>query len=161
MSGYREVDYTDTLLADGTAHRRFSDGREEWRQRTGPGLVRWRDNQGAIGTDEALGPKIVKRTYRTGHAVYGRELGYGRTVWGDGTLTRNRTSFGGRMGALLAAVGAGALLGAVVAPPLALSPFEEDALRQQAQQQPASGDSGGDADWSDDGGSDDNDDDFG
>jgi hypothetical protein len=150
MRGYREIDYTDTLLADGSAHRRFADGREEWRSRHHH-VVRWRDNQGYSGTDEPLGPKIVKRTLNTGQVLYGRELGYGRTVWGNGTLTRNRTSFRGRMGALLAAVGAGALLGAVVAPPVALSLAEEEELRRQAQQAQSNSDGDDGANWGDDG----------
>jgi hypothetical protein len=155
VSRYRDVDYTDALLADGTAHRRFSDGREEWRHRVGPTFVQWRDNQGASGTDEALGARLVKRTFANGQAVYGRELGYGRTVWGNGTLTRNRTSFGGRMGLLLTAIGAAALLGTVVPPPLHLSLAEEEELRRQAQlQQQGSGSDGGSDgddgyDWSD------------
>jgi hypothetical protein len=75
MSGYRDVSYTDQLLSDGSVHRRFSDGREEWRWR-GPGaLVSWRDNGGASGTDESLGGRIVKRVYSDGRAVYGREQG--------------------------------------------------------------------------------------
>src|SRR6185503_18418916 len=87
VSGYRDVSFTDELLSDGSVHRRFSDGREEWRWR-GPGpLVSWRDNAGASGTDEALGGRIVKRIYSDGRAVYGREQGYGRTAWSDRTLT--------------------------------------------------------------------------
>lgn len=157
MSRYRQVDFTDQLLADGSVHRRFTDGVEEWRRR-GPGeLVYWRSNQGVEGTDELLGRRIIKRQYTTGQVMYGRDLGYGRTAWGNGTITTNRTSFGGRMGAILAAVGAGALLGAVVAPPLSMTLAEEEALRQQraAAQQSSSSDSGT-GDWSDgDGGSDD------
>ena len=163
MTGYRDVSYTDELLSDGSVHRRFSDGREEWRWR-GPGaLVSWRDNAGASGTDEALGGRIVKRIYSDGRAVYGREQGYGRTAWSDRTLTVNRTSFGGRIGTILAAAGAGFALGAIVTPPLAMTPLEEEELRRQAQaNQSSSSDGGGDGDgdgWGDDGT--DSDDDFG
>jgi len=163
MTGYRDVSYTDELLSDGSVHRRFSDGREEWRWR-GPGaLVSWRDNAGASGTDEALGGRIVKRIYSDGRAVYGREQGYGRTAWSDRTLTVNRTSFGGRIGTILAAAGAGFALGAIVGPPLAMTPLDEEELRRQAQaSQSSSSDGGGDGDgdgWGDDGT--DSDDDFG
>ena len=161
MTGYREISFSDELLADGSVHRRFSDGRQEWRRR-GPGpLVTWRDSQGRGGTDEPLGQRIIKRGYSTGQVVYGRDQGWGRTAWADRTLTVNRTLFTGRMGALFAGVGAGVLLGAVVAPPLALSPAEEDELRRQAQQRgdDSHGDGAGDRDWDDggdgDGGSDD------
>jgi hypothetical protein len=168
VNGYRDVSFTDELLSDGSVHRRFSDGREEWRWR-GPGaLVQWRDNRGGTGIDEALGGRIVKRLYTDGRAIYGREQGYGRTAWSDRTLTVNRTSFGGRVGAILAAAGAGFALGAIVAPPLALSPIEEEELRRQQAQASQSGSGGdgdggdgdgGDGDWGDDGM--DSDDDFG
>jgi hypothetical protein len=164
MSGYRDVSFSDELLSDGSVHRRFSDGREEWRWR-GPGsVVQWRDNSGQSGTDEALGGRIVKRLYADGRAVYGREQGYGRTAWSDRTLTINRTSFGGRVGAILAAAGAGFALGAIVAPPMFMSPIEEEELRRQAAQGSNSsgdggGDGGGDSDWGEDGM--DSDDDFG
>jgi hypothetical protein len=163
MSQFRDVSFTDELLSDGSVHRRFSDGREEWRWR-GPGnLVQWRDNSGRSGTDEALGGRIVKRLYADGRSVYGREQGYGRTAWSDRTLTVNRTSFGGRVGTILAAAGAGFALGAIVAPPMFMSPLEEEELRRQASQGGSSsgdgGDSGGDSDWGDDGM--DSDDDFG
>lgn len=159
MTGYREISFTDELLADGGVHRRYSDGRQEWRWRDQrQPVVHWRDNQANSGTDEQLGQRIIKRRFATGQVLYGRDLGYGRTVWSDGILTRNRTSFGGRMGAILAAAGAGALLGAVVAPPLAMSADEEEQLRQQ--QAGGGGGSGGDAgssggttgddDWDDD-----------
>ncbi|GIJ44492.1 hypothetical protein Val02_13780 [Virgisporangium aliadipatigenens] len=164
MSQYREINYTDELLADGSVHRRFSDGREEWRRRGPDRLVHWRDNQGQQGTDELLGNRIVKRFYAGGQAVYGRDIGYGRTVWGNGTLTRNRTTFGGRMGAILAAVGAGAVLGAIVAPPMFMSPEEEEDLREQARQQvQQQAQSGGDSDsdWDFDGDDSGDSDDFG
>lgn len=155
MSQYREVQYTDELLSDRSVHRRFADGREEWRRRSGDRYVQWQDNSGRSGVDEVLGDRIIKRTYTTGQVVYGRDQGYGRTAWGDGTMTVNRTSFGGRTGAILAAVGAGALLGAIVAPPLMMSEFEEEELRRQSQQQQQSnGDGDGDGG---DGGSDDGD----
>jgi hypothetical protein len=161
MSDYRTVSFTDELLADGSVHRRFSDGREEWRRRGPDGLVHWRDSVGGTGTDEPLAERIIKRTYAAnGRTVYGRDQGYGRTAWGDHTLTVNRTTFGGRMGVILAAVGGGLLLGAIVAPPLAMSPVEEEQLRQQLaqQQQPArdsgssSGNGGGDGGDGGDGG---------
>lgn len=165
MSGYRDVSFTDELLSDGSVHRRFSDRREEWRWRGPGGLVHWRDNSGGSGTDEALGGRIVKRLYTDGRAVYGREQGYGRTAWSDRTLTVNRTSFGGRVGTILAAAGAGFALGAIVAPPLALTSLEEEELRRQQASQSSdsgSGCSGGDGDdssWDDNGA--DSDDDFG
>jgi hypothetical protein len=161
VNRYTEVSYTDELLADGSVHRRFSDGRQEWRRR-GPGpMVYWTDHGGDTGTDELLGARIVKRTFGNGQVHYGREQGYGRTAWPYGRLTVNRTSFGGRMGAILAAVGGGILLGSIVDPPLALTPLEEDQLRQQAQtqaQQSSSNDGGG-GEW--ESGDDDFDDDFG
>jgi hypothetical protein len=160
---YRDVTFTDELLSDGSVHRRFSDGREEWRWRGQNRQVLWRDNTGATGADELLGARIIKRTFADGRVLYGRDQGYGRTAWGDRTLTVNRTSFGGRAGRLLAAAGVGFALGAIVAPPLAMSFAEEEELRRQAQQaSQSSGDSGGGDDgdsWSDDGGG--SDDDFG
>lgn len=158
---YRDVTFTDELLSDGSVHRRFSDRREEWRWRGQGTLVHWRDNAGRSGTDELLGDRIIKRTFSDGRVLYGRDQGYGRTAWGDQTLTVNRTSFGGRAGALLAAAGAGFALGAIVAPPLAMSSVEEEQLRQQAQQSSGSGgDGGGDGGgaWTDDGGGDSSDD---
>jgi hypothetical protein len=151
-----EVGYRDELLADGSVHRVFTDGREEWRRREGR-VVAWRDSFGASGTDEPLNDKIIKRSYATGQAIYGREQGYGRTWWSDGRLTVNRTTFGGRMGVILGAVGAGVVLGALVAPPLAMSFAEEEDLRQQAaaqqQQQSSSSDGGGSGGSGDSGGS--------
>ncbi|MEU9746184.1 hypothetical protein ACIQRJ_18910 [Streptomyces niveus] len=165
----REITYTDELLADRTVHRRYSDGRQEWRG-TGGGaggrVVTWRDDRGLVGTDELLGQRIVKRVYGDGRpAVYGREAGYGRTLWSDGVLTVNRTSFGGRLGTVLGAVTAGALVGAALTmPPTFLSPEEEEELRRQAEASASGGggDAGGDGgygDWGD--GSGDSDDDFG
>lgn len=152
----RESGYSDELLADGSVHRRYEDGREEWRRRdpSRPAVVRWYDNDSASGTDELLGDRIVKRV-SNGTVSYGRDIGYGRTVWGRGeTLTVNRTSFGGRMGLLLAGVGVAALVVTEAQlPPLSLSPDEEEELRRQAQDR-ASGDggSGGDGGGSSDGG---------
>lgn len=160
MPEYRQLEYVDELLADGTVHRRYGDGREEWRTR-GPGdLVSWRDSDGAAGTDEPLGRRLVKRARPTG-VVYGRECGYGRTLWGDGVLTVNRSSFGGRLGAVLAGVAGGALLGALVMPPALLSPEEEEELRTQAARDSGSGSDGSDSDAGDSGGYDDWDDGYG
>jgi hypothetical protein len=151
----RQVTYTDELLADGTVHRRYSDGRQEWRSRTREGAVTWRDDRGGTGTDEPLGRWLVKRSYRDGRVMYGREGGYGRTLWGDGVLTVNRSSFGGRIGAILAAVAGGALLGSLVVPPEALTAAQEAELRRQALvrswRSPGSEDSSADVGgWGDD-----------
>jgi hypothetical protein len=144
MNRPREISYRDELLADGSVHRRYEDGREEWRRRDVGLLVSWRDNQGASGTDELLGGRIIKRRYANGTVTYGRDIGYGRTVWGRGeTVLVNRTSFGGRMGALLGGLGLAALaVTAAQLPPEALSPEEEEELRQQAAAQSSSGGGG-------------------
>jgi hypothetical protein len=156
------VTYTDELLADRSVHRRYSDGRQEWRRRIGDGVVEWRDDRGGYGTDELLGRGIVKRTNPGRRPVYARELGYGRTCWSGNLVTVNRSSFGGRVGIILAGMGAAALLPAIVPPPDFLSPADEEALRQaEAQRQQSSSSDGGDdgdSDWSDDS---DGDDDFG
>lgn len=152
----RENSYTDELLADGTLHRRYSDGRSEWRTRGEGGVVTWRNSHGVTGTDEPLGRRIVKRTFHDGRVLYGREAGYGRTLWGDGVLTVNRSSFGGRVGAVLAGVAAGALVAGLVMPPMSMTEAEEEKLRQQAQST-GGGDAGStgegddtyDDDWSD------------
>ncbi|MFI6364758.1 hypothetical protein ACIBG0_18620 [Nocardia sp. NPDC050630] len=156
MPEHRQITYTDELLADGSVHRRYADGRQEWRTRDAQGMVSWRDDRGNSGTDEGLGPKIVKRVYRNGSVLYGREAGFGRTLWGDGVLTVNRSSFGGRLGGILAAIAGGALLGALVMPPDALSAEEEEELRRHAAAQSSgSGDGGEDyGGWDDDGGDD-------
>ncbi|MCX4094159.1 hypothetical protein [Nocardia sp. alder85J] len=155
MPAHRQVTYTDELLADGTVHRRYSDGREEWRSRTPVGQVAWQDNQGNSGTDEPLGRNLVKRRYRDGRVVYGREGGYGRTLWGGGMLTVNRSSFGGRVGIILAAVAGGALLTAMAMPPDVLTLEQEEELRRQAvARQSDSGDGSGDSGWGDDSGDD-------
>ncbi|MEV7679476.1 hypothetical protein AB0O64_13090 [Streptomyces sp. NPDC088341] len=154
MNRPRETPYRDELLADRSVHRRYEDGREEWRRRDGGTTVRWYDNQGGSGTDELLGQRIIKRRYADGTVTYGRDIGYGRTVWGQGeTVMVNRTSFGGRMGVLLGGLGLAALaVTAAQYPPVSLSPEEEEELRQQAQSSSSGGgdggggDSGGDSD---------------
>lgn len=158
MTAPREVTYTDELLADHTVHRRYSDGRQEWRSREPTGVVHWRDDQERTGTDEPLGKRIIKRTHGDGTVRYGRDAGYGRTLWRDGVVTVNRTSFGGRLGTILGAVAGGALLGTMVAPPDHLTVAEEEELRRQAQEQHASS-SGGGGDGSGSSGYDDWDDD--
>ena len=166
----REVGYTDELLADGSVHRTYEDGRQEWRRRGSGAVVHWHDDRGGAGTDELLGKKIVKRTLADGTVTYGRDIGYGRTLWGRGeTLMVNRTSFGGRMGAVLVGLGvAGLAVTASQLPPLDLTPEEEEELRRQAQNSSdggSGGDGGGGDDWDggdwgdDDGGW--SDDDFG
>ncbi|WP_054816627.1 hypothetical protein [Nocardia arizonensis] len=155
MSVRQQITYTDELLADGTVHRRYSDGRQEWRTR-GNGVVSWRDDRADSGTDESLGPKLIKRVHRDGAVRYGRECGYGRTLWGGGVLTVNRSSFGGRLGAILAGVAGGVLLGSLIDPPDFLSPDQEEELRRQAAQQSSSdGGSSDYGDWGDDSGGDD------
>lgn len=160
-----ELPFRDELLADRTVHRSYADGREEWRSRDG-GLVRWRDNRGRAGTDELLGQRIIKRTYADGSVEYARDVGYGRTLWRDGTVTVNRTSFRGRLGAVLAVVAGGVLLGSMTPPPAEMTAAEEEALRQQAQAASSGGgggggDSGGYGDWDDDDDGGDADGDFG
>jgi hypothetical protein len=160
---YRRVGYRDELLADRSVQRSYADGRREWRRRAGTG-VDWRDDRGRTGHDEPLGHRIVKRVVHPDQVLYGRELGYGRTAWSDGVLTVNESSRGGRVGAILAGIGAAALLPAVIDPPSMLGPEEEEQLRQQAAASSGGGgggeaDPGGDDDWSDPG--DGSDDDFG
>ncbi|WP_329035417.1 hypothetical protein OHT61_05120 [Streptomyces sp. NBC_00178] len=149
-----EIGYFDELLADGSVHRRYEDGRQEWRRREGSSrrLVHWHDSANASGTDELLGKHIVKRTLADGTVTYGKDIGYGRTLWGRGeTLMVNRTSFGGRAGALLTGLGVATLaITAAHLPPLSMTPEEEEALRQQSQSSSSGGDSGGDpgtGDW--------------
>lgn len=158
------ITYADELLADHTVHRRYSDGRQEWRVRDGDRTVSWRDDRGGTGTDELLGRRIVKRSYGDGRRpLYGREGGFGRTLWSDGTVTVNRTSFGGRLGTLLRtavpATGVAGVAGAgtLAAPPASLTAEEEDELRREAEAQ-ASSSGGGEAgsgegydDWGGDG----------
>jgi hypothetical protein len=158
--------YKDELLADKSVRRTYSDGRFEWRRRLPDGRVEWQDNQGNSGVDELLGDGILKRTFASGQSGYGREQGYGRTAWGTpGNLvvTMNETSFGGRVSAILTGIGAGMLLGSVVAPPQVLSAEEEQALREKARENTSGnggdGDGGGDGGWGDSDG--DTDDGFG
>ncbi|WP_299531579.1 hypothetical protein [uncultured Streptomyces sp.] len=145
-----ETGYTDELLADGSVHRRYENGREEWRRRDPAGgpVVHWHDDRQGSGTDEPLGDRIIKRVLADGTVIYGRDIGYGRTLWGDGgTVMVNRTSFGGRMGALLVGLGvAGLAVTAAQLPPQALSEEEEEELRRQAQSQSSSGGDGGGGD---------------
>jgi hypothetical protein len=89
----RKITYRDELLADRTVHRHYSDGREEWRARSPNGVVTWRDNRGCAGTDELVGRRDIKRTFGDGRVAHGRDIGFGRTVWSDGVMTVNRTSF--------------------------------------------------------------------
>ena len=156
----REIGYTDELLADGSVHRTYEDGRQEWRRRGPDGVVRWHDDRSGAGTDELLGDRIVKRALADGTVTYGRDIGYGRTLWGRGeVLMINRTSFGGRMGAILVGLGvAGLAITASQLPPLHLTPEQEEHLRQQAQNSSSAGGGsevgydggsggGGDGDW--------------
>ncbi|MBM7367516.1 hypothetical protein [Gordonia hydrophobica] len=135
----REVTYTDELLADGTVYRRYADGRQEWRTRTADGRVEWRDEHGRHGVDEPLGPKLVKRTDDEGYFFYGRENGFGRTLWSDGRLTVNRSKIGGRLGMAVAGLAGAAILGPLIVPPDAMSFADEEALRAMG-----TGNSGGD-----------------
>lgn len=137
MRPREEITYQDERLADGTVHRNYADGRREWRQHAPDGTVHWRDDQGNTGTDEALGRHLVKRASTGGPTLYGREAGYGRTLWSDEVLTVNRSSFTGRTGVVLATLGAGVLAGALIAPPMALSEEQEEALREEARAQAA------------------------
>lgn len=152
---YQTIEYTDELLADKTVCRRYNNGRIEWRTKIDETKVDWRDNQSNFGVDELLGDGIIKRTYGNNQVVYAREQGYGRTLWSNNLLTVNRTSFGGKVGAILAGVGGAFLLGSLIAPPLMLGAEQEAELRrQQALQQSSSsssGDSGGswESDFSD------------
>ncbi|UUU43878.1 hypothetical protein [Streptomyces sp. NBC_00162] len=152
----QEIGYADELLADGTVHRRYEGGLQEWRSRTPgrPHLVRWHDNRGASGTDELLGNRVIKRTLSDGTATYARDIGYGRTVWSRGErVTVNRSSFGGRMGVLLAGLGVATLaITAAHLPPLSMTAEEEEALRRQQEQSQASSASGGDGGGGDSGG---------
>ncbi|WEV29511.1 hypothetical protein OYE22_33180 [Streptomyces sp. 71268] len=125
------------------------------------------------GARRAPSQRIVKRAYADGRVVYGRDIGYGRTVWDRGaTVLVNRTSLGGRTGAALAALGvAGLAVTAAQLPPVHLTPAEEEALRQQQAAQGSGGggaevglggeeEAGWEGDWeADDGGW--SDDDFG
>ncbi|WP_055599852.1 hypothetical protein [Streptomyces aureus] len=149
MNRPEEIGYADELLADGTVHRRYENGLEEWRRRASghPLLVHWHDNRGASGTDELLGDRIIKRSLADGTVTYARDIGYGRTLWARGEkVLVNRSSFGGRMGVLLAGLGVATLaITAAQLPPLSMSPEQEEALRQQAQAQQSGGGAGGDS----------------
>ncbi|MFJ5924888.1 hypothetical protein ACIQF6_20025 [Kitasatospora sp. NPDC092948] len=156
-----EITYSDSLLADGTVHRRYSDGRNEWRSRNPDGRIHWRDDRGDSGTDERLGRDLVKRSHTDGRTGYGRDIGYGRTVWGQGRYVLvNRSSFPGRLGVVLGALGLGAGIAAAQYAPELLSFDEEEELRRAAERARARGDGGdgggddggdGDGDGSDDG----------
>lgn len=118
-------------MADGTICRRFEDGHTEWRTRLPDDRVSWRDGTGGQGVDELLGDGVIKRVHAAGKVEYARDQGYGRTAWGNDTLTINRTALVGRLGGGLAAVGLGAAAAAIVAPPLSLSAAEEEELRRR------------------------------
>ncbi|MFJ4677954.1 hypothetical protein [Kitasatospora sp. NPDC088783] len=138
-----EITYSDELLADGTVHRRYSDGRSEWRSRGADGRVHWRDDRGDAGTDERLGRDLVKRVHADGRVGYGRDVGYGRTVWGQGRYVLvNRSSFPGRVGVVLGALGLGAGVAAAHYAPELLSADEEEELRREAERARAGGDGG-------------------
>lgn len=139
----RVITHKDELLADGSVRRSFSDGSYEWRRRLPDGRVEWQDSWGYSGIDELLGDGIIKRQLSNGQVLYGREQGYGRTLWRGGkVLTINQTSFGGRVGQILSAMGAGFVLGQLIPPPEMLTPEQEAELRAKLikQQQAASGD---------------------
>ncbi|MFB6889277.1 hypothetical protein ACFCX4_08185 [Kitasatospora sp. NPDC056327] len=145
MSNARHLGYRDELLADGQVHRRYEDGRSEWRRRGTDRQIHWHDSLGRSGTDEPLGRDLVKRRYADGATEYGRDIGYGRTVWADGLVTLNRSSFGGRLGVVVGALGVAgvAAITAAQLPPTALSEAEEEELRAEARRQQASGGDGG------------------
>lgn len=148
---YRTITYTDELLPDNSVRRHYSNGRDEWRRLLPDGRVEWEDTQGNSGVDEMLGDGIIKRTLADGQVLYARDQGYGRTAWrikGKTVLMVNQTSFGGKVGAVLTGLGAGALLGGLTLPPESLTLEEEEALRRQRD---SSGDTGGgDYDYGDD-----------
>ncbi|MFF8774400.1 hypothetical protein [Kitasatospora sp. NPDC015120] len=145
MSNARHLGYRDELLADGQVHRRYEDGRSEWRRRGTDRQIHWHDSLGRSGTDEPLGRDLVKRRYADGTTEYGRDIGYGRTVWGAGLVTLNRSSFGGRLGVVVGALGVAgvAAITAAQLPPTELSEAEEERLREEARRQQSSDPSGG------------------
>ncbi|WP_322512964.1 hypothetical protein [Chloroflexus sp.] len=153
---YEVVRYRDELLPDNSVRRIYSNGVTEWRRRLPDGTVAWQDSRGQQGSDELLGEGIVKRI-ANGRVLYGKEQGYGRTAWiidGRPTVTVNETSFGGRLGEVLAMIGLAGMMGAIVWPPLMLSPEEEEQLRAAAQQNLSSASSGVDSStsgWDSDG----------
>ncbi len=132
---YQTIEYKDELLADKTICRTYNNGRIEWRKRLDDRRIEWRDNQSQQGVDELLGDGIVKRTVSNQLPTYGREQGYGRTLWSNNSLTVNRTTFGGKVGAILTGMGGALLLGGLIAPPLMMSGGEEEMMRQRALQQ--------------------------
>ena len=93
-ANYQTIEYTDELLADKTVCRRYNNGRIEWRKRLDDTRIEWRDNQSQQGIDELLGDSIVKRTFGNNPPTYGREQGYGRTLWSNNLMTVNKTNFG-------------------------------------------------------------------
>ena len=154
-ANYQTIEYSDELLADKTVCRRYNNGRIEWRRRLDDTRIEWRDNQSQQGIDELLGDSIVKRNFGNNPPTYGREQGYGRTLWSNNLLTVNKTNFGGKIGAILATVGGAFLLGSLVAPPMSLAAEQEaemrrqQALQQQQSASSSSSDGGWDSDFSD------------
>lgn len=142
----REVSFTDEVLFDGAVYRRFSDGVEEWRWRDVEGAVWWRDNRDRHGTDEPLQGGLVKRTFRDGHVLYGRDIGFGWTHWSDRSLTLNATGLPSGRVMLLVRIGPRALLGMLPDPPSFLDPAQERALRNGLAKPNPKGDAA-DADW--------------
>jgi hypothetical protein len=138
----RRIGFRDELLTGGTVCRRYDDGLIEWRTRDeAGGIVNWRDNRGATGIDEALGDRIVKRTVVGRQPIYGREQGFGRTLWSDGRLTVNETGLKAKFGRAAAFIGGGILLSAFAPPPHFMTADEEQHLREQhlaTQRGPAS-----------------------
>jgi hypothetical protein len=131
MARTGEVTFTDEVMSGGGVCRRYSDGVEEWRWRDPDGTVWWRDNRQRYGTDEPVGPVLIKRTHVDGHVLYGRDGGFGLTVWSDGRRTLNATDLSPVLLALLVAVGFRALGHIVPAPPPSLSPSDEQRLRER------------------------------
>lgn len=150
------ITYQDELQPDRSVRRSYSNGTFEWRRKLSDGRVEWQDSSGHSGIDEQLGGTHIKRTFSGGEVRYGREQGYGRTAWsgGEHLVTVNQSSFGGRVGMILAGVGAGMLMGNIVWPPDIMTLEQEEELRRQASD---SGDGGSDwgdsgSDWGDDSG---------
>jgi hypothetical protein len=135
MSRHGETTYADEVMAGGGVCRRYSDGREEWRWRDPEGTVWWRDNRQEHGTDEPLRGGVVKRTHLDGRVLYGRDVGFGWTIWTDGRRTLNRTDAPAGLVALLLRVGAPALLGVVPPPPPWLSPPEQARRRRDGREE--------------------------
>ncbi len=156
---YRTITYTDELQSDNSVRRVYSTGRHEWRRKLPDGTIEWQDTEGNAGIDDLLGEGVIKRTFSTGQVVYGREQGYGRTAWnapsGEIFVTANQSSFGGKVGAVLAGIGAGVLMGSLVPPPTDLTLAEEELLRQKQREQAQRDSSGNGDDGYDDYGDDD------